>query len=159
MRLHAHEWVQGSISKHIWSIHLVLQQNNCSLLRPNNNNNIQWCLLLAIIHLTCDDGDGVLRGWCAILYTLNIKLVHCCCCCCCCARWRRWSPHNVMPEGDEWSSWIAQEWNGVLVDRDHIMFNAIACTWQSFIILCDVWFQNAGYESMVKQKISDLRFA
>ena len=36
-----------------------------------------------------------------------------------------------MPEGNEWSSWIAQEWNGLLVDRDHKMYNAVAWTTMS----------------------------
>ena len=73
---HAQEWVQGFIPMHISLTRLYLQQNNCSLLFPNNkNNNTQWRLLMAIIHFICDDGDSFVRGWCAPLYIPNIKLV------------------------------------------------------------------------------------
>ena len=58
---------------HMCSTHLMLQQNDCSLLPPNDNNNIQGCLLLAIIHFICDDGDGVVRGGRELLYILSVK--------------------------------------------------------------------------------------
>ena len=58
---------------HMFLIHLLMQQNNCSLFPPINNNNIKWCLLLAIIHFICNDGDGFVRGWWEPLSILDIK--------------------------------------------------------------------------------------
>ena len=73
---------------HTYSTHLLQQQTDCSLLPPINNNNIQWCPLLAIIQIR-------LWWWCCewfmwtTLYS-QYQITCCCCCCCCwCAR-RRW---------------------------------------------------------------------